>query len=77
MASYKHPLILEQGGYRITYHADEPNHCPGCGNSHWLVGRITAECAHCATAIPLAGGSQSGAGLFVSVQPGDTAPLAA
>lgn len=25
-----------------------------CGSTHWLVGRHSAECAHCATALPLA-----------------------
>jgi hypothetical protein len=27
--------------------------CPGCGAGHWYVGAITAECAWCATALPL------------------------
>lgn len=27
--------------------------CPGCGRSHWLIGRATAECGFCATALPL------------------------
>jgi hypothetical protein len=40
-------------GYRITYRPDHINHCPGCGRSHWYVGRITAECGFCGTAIPL------------------------
>jgi hypothetical protein len=31
----------------------EANHCPGCGRTHWLIGRITAECAFCGTALPL------------------------
>jgi hypothetical protein len=34
--------------------AGETNHCPGCGRSQWLVGRITAECAFCHSALPLA-----------------------
>jgi hypothetical protein len=29
-------------------------HCPGCSHSNWLVGRITAECAFCGTALPRA-----------------------
>lgn len=33
--------------------------CPGCGRSHWHVGRATAECAFCATAMPLALGCRT------------------
>ena len=40
-------------GYQAVYHVNEVNHCPGCGRSHWLVGRTLAECAFCATALPL------------------------
>jgi hypothetical protein len=50
-------LLLERG-YRLVYRAGEVNHCPGCGRSQWYVGRLTAECAFCATAIPLAAGRQ-------------------
>lgn len=36
----------------MTYH---PNtHCPGCGRRHWIIGRMTAECAFCGTALLLA-----------------------
>lgn len=41
-------------GYLITYREHEVNHCPGCGRTHWYVGRISAECSFCATALPLA-----------------------
>lgn len=27
------------------YRPHETNPCPGCGQSHWMVGRLTAECA--------------------------------
>lgn len=27
--------------------------CHGCGRSQWHIGRVTAECAFCATAVPL------------------------
>lgn len=37
----------------LRYHEGETNHCPGCGRSHWIVGRATAECAFCHTAIYL------------------------
>jgi len=26
--------------------------CPGCGKSQWTVGRFSAECVYCATALP-------------------------
>ena len=37
----------------ITYRPGQATICPGCGKSHWHVGRQTAECAYCATALPL------------------------
>ena len=43
-----------QRGYQILYHQDIINKCPGCGKSHWHVGRMSAECAYCQTALPLA-----------------------
>ncbi|ARS27882.1 hypothetical protein [Sphingomonas sp. KC8] len=44
---------LEHVGYRVIYRVNETNHCPGCGQMHWLVGRKSAECAFCGTALPL------------------------
>ena len=41
-------------GYHAVYHDGEVNHCPGCGRTHWMIGRMLAECAFCATALPLA-----------------------
>jgi hypothetical protein len=41
-------------GYHVVYREDEVNHCPGCGRTHWHIGRFSAECAFCATALPLA-----------------------
>lgn len=41
-------------GFQPLYHTGEPNRCPGCGGQHWHVGRMSAECATCSTAIPLA-----------------------
>ena len=32
---------------------DQVNHCPGCGRSHWYIGRLSAECGFCGTALPL------------------------
>ena len=51
-------------GYAPVYHAHEVNRCPGCGRSHWLVGRLLAECAFCATALPLNDAGTNGVGLF-------------
>jgi len=64
-------------GYRIAYRQHETNHCPGCGNSHWMIGRLTAECAFCGTALPLIGGGSSGAGLFRRRGGSALSPLAA
>jgi hypothetical protein len=41
-------------GWVTVYRHDVANYCPGCSRSHWLVGRTSAECAFCATALPLA-----------------------
>src|SRR6185295_1339160 len=41
-------------GYHAVYHDGEINHCPGCGRTHWLIGRVSAECAFCSTALALA-----------------------
>lgn len=40
-------------GFHAQYRKNETNHCPGCGRTHWIIGRSTAECAFCATALPL------------------------
>lgn len=40
-------------GYAIVYREDQVNFCPGCGRSHWYIGRLMAECAYCGTALPL------------------------
>jgi hypothetical protein len=41
-------------GYHVVYREREVNHCPGCGRTQWLIGRMSAECAFCTTALPLA-----------------------
>jgi hypothetical protein len=41
-------------GYHVVYRENEVNHCPGCGRTHWYIGRTLAECGFCATALPLA-----------------------
>ena len=46
--------IGEYVGKGLNIARDIVNRCPGCGKSNWHVGRISAECAHCETALPLA-----------------------
>ena len=40
-------------GYVVVYRRETTNYCPGCGKSHWYIGRLLAECGFCATALPL------------------------
>lgn len=51
-------LDLSAKGYVVLFRPDEINHCPGCGHSQWFIGRISAECGICGTALPLASESQ-------------------
>ena len=45
----------EVRGYHAIYRHDAVNHCPGCGRTHWHIGRVSAECGFCGTALPFAG----------------------
>ena len=36
-----------------AYHPHCADHCPDCGGTNWLVGRITSECAACGLPRPL------------------------
>jgi ribosomal protein S27E len=45
---------LASRGYAVLYRTDEVNHCPGCGHVNWHLGRSSAECAFCGTALPYA-----------------------
>jgi hypothetical protein len=45
---------LSKRGHHIVYRANVSNHCPGCGRSQWYIGRVSAECGFCGTAVPLA-----------------------
>lgn len=45
---------LPDRGHHIVYRANSSSHCPGCGRSNWYIGRMTAECGFCGTAVPLA-----------------------
>jgi uncharacterized protein (DUF983 family) len=51
-------------GYQPLYHQGEVNRCPSCGRSHWYVGRLSAECGFCGTALALAETGIVGVGLF-------------
>ena len=51
-------------GYHVVYRENEVNHCPGCGRTHWYVGRVSAECGFCSTALPLAEATSRGAGTY-------------
>lgn len=53
-ASSSFPDSLAHRGHHIVYRANSSNHCPGCGRSHWYVGRVSAECSFCGAAVPLA-----------------------
>jgi hypothetical protein len=52
----------EARGYCVVYRDDAVNHCPGCGRTHWYVGRLSAQCGFCETALPLAAASGTGMG---------------
>lgn len=54
-------------GYHAVYRENEVNRCPGCGRTHWYVGRTLAECGFCATALPLMESYRQGA-LFTTTQ---------
>jgi len=69
------PPLVERG-YHIVYHDGEPNHCPGCGKAHWYVGRLSAECAFCGTAVPRENAALGG-GQFISRSQPFTLPEAA
>lgn len=64
-------------GYSVSYRAGQANFCPGCGRSHWIVGRVSAECGFCATALPLVEASIRGAGSHARWSSRQQAPLAA
>jgi hypothetical protein len=51
-------------GFHAVYRPGEVNHCPGCGRTHWYVGRLSAECGFCAAALPLIDTGMTGVGLF-------------
>ncbi len=54
MLTFGHQFDPAKRGYHAVYRENQVNHCPGCGRTHWYVGRTLAECGFCATALPLA-----------------------
>ncbi len=53
LTSVSNQFDLTKRGYHAVYRENQVNHCPGCGRTHWYVGRTLAECGFCATALPL------------------------
>jgi hypothetical protein len=53
LSDVTHRFDPARRGYHAVYRENQVNHCPGCGRTHWLVGRTLAECGFCATALPL------------------------
>ena len=64
-------------GYHAVYREHEVNHCPGCGRTHWIIGRMSAECAFCATALPLAEASHQAGPVIIQHKNRDTHAWAA
>jgi uncharacterized protein (DUF983 family) len=58
--SRRDPFDPRLRGYHAVYRENEVNHCPGCGRTHWFLGRLSAECAFCGTALPLQEASNQG-----------------
>lgn len=61
-ASRDFDLDLGARGHHVVYRSDETNRCPGCGRTQWFVGRMTAECGFCGTAVSLAEAKWGGGG---------------
>lgn len=55
MKPLRHPPSAR--GYHAIFRRGEVNRCPGCQGRSWHVGRISAECAACGTALDLAEGA--------------------
>jgi len=54
-----YPLDLSARGYVVLFRPDQTNNCPGCGHSQWFIGRMSAECGICGTALPFSEAQQS------------------
>jgi hypothetical protein len=51
-------------GYSVVYRDNEINHCPACGRTHWYIGRVSAQCGFCETALPLIAATSRGIGVL-------------
>jgi hypothetical protein len=78
------PLRLDPAsrGHHVVYRMNETNRCPGCGRAQWYLGRTTAECGFCGTAVPLAeakwiGGAGAPGGHLAATDAGAAARAAA
>lgn len=58
----------QKRGLSVLYREGQTNYCPGCGRTHWHVGRVSAECAFCSTALPLES-AETGSGIIRKGQP--------
>jgi hypothetical protein len=76
MKAKQHPHDPATRGYSVAYRAGQINFCPGCGRTHWYVGRVSAECGFCATALPLVEATTRGASSHARWS-GQNTPLAA
>ncbi|MDP8912296.1 MAG: hypothetical protein M3N39_01810 [Pseudomonadota bacterium] len=54
----------ESRGFHVVYRRGEVNHCPSCGRTHWYVGRLSAECGFCGSALALVDTGMTGTGLL-------------
>ncbi len=72
--SRREPFNPSVRGYHAVYRENQINHCPGCGRTHWYLGRQLAECAFCETALPLQLSHQWGPSQGIARRPavGDT-----
>lgn len=61
------PYDASRRGYHIEYRGDGTDRCPGCGRQHFHIGRMSAECAFCQTAMSISGSTSSG-GIFTSTK---------
>lgn len=59
-----YPHDPSRRGLQNFYYRDCTNHCPGCGRTHWQIGRFSAECCFCSTALALTETATMGAGTF-------------
>lgn len=64
------------GTFHEVFRAGERNICPGCGGTHWHVGRTMAECPKCETALPILSAlAELSAPSRGRVQPPETTPI--